>query len=152
MGWKFNDRTLGCLKAAGWHAGRSVDTAEFKRRLEAEGCIFFPVVEKFMSEFGGLLMCHSNHCLPDVDDHFLIDPLISIDDFDTLWVTEEYSRRIDTPLCVIGQAYRGYMVLSMDNEGSVYAGYDETLHKVACSGEEAIEKLCCGYEPKDLIP
>ncbi len=70
----------------------------------------------------------------------------AVDNVDPDWVIENYSERTDSNLCLIGEAFNGYMALCMSPKGEVYAGFDETLVYVGVSGEEAINKLCLGHE------
>ncbi len=68
----------------------------------------------------------------------------AIGNVDPDWVIEDYSERVKDKLCIIGEAFNGYMVLCMSSAGEVYAGFDNTLVYVGVSGEKAIDSLCAG--------
>jgi hypothetical protein len=42
------------------------------------------------------------------------------------------------------------MILLMAADGSVFAAMDDTVVRIAASGEEAIDALCEGREPEPL--
>lgn len=147
---RFSEKTVECLRDAGWEQGRSVDIEDFKKTLDGEECESFDEVDEFLTEFGGLKVHHPHHKVSGTDDYFIIDPAGACEDFDPLWVTDDYSERTGEVLCPIGEAHRGHMVLAMGETGAVYAGYEDILHKVADSGAEAIENLCCGYDPEEI--
>lgn len=54
------------------------------------------------------------------------------------------------PLVPIGEAFANHMILLMAADGSVFAAMDDTVVRIAASGEEAIDALCEGREPEPL--
>ncbi|WP_082801189.1 SUKH-3 domain-containing protein [Herbidospora cretacea] len=46
------------LARAGWKPGRQVDTSAWLSRLEADGFVMHDAAERFLREFGGLVVPH----------------------------------------------------------------------------------------------
>jgi hypothetical protein len=140
---KFSDATLDILCRAGWHEDRLVDTSGYEEALQSRGYPFHPAVEDFLRHFGGLRVVHPHAKVTHMQDYFDLDASKAAESTLPEWVSL-YSERVGAPLCVIGMAFRDYMVLVMDPSGTVYAGYDNVLRKVGESGPDAIEALCSG--------
>jgi len=139
----FSTTTRALLKKAGWYDKRVIDTGVYedtlrKRRYPVHECVL-----QFLREFGGLTVIHPHKHFPNEEDRFHLNASKAANSIDFSRV-KSYSARIGTPLCVIGQAYREYMVLLMDSNERIYAGYDGLLIKVGDSAVEAIEALCTG--------
>lgn len=147
---QFSDVTLDLLESAGWSANRSVETTTYVEALQAEGYPICQAVTDFLSSFGGLKVIHPHAKVTSESDNFYIDPLRAVREVPSEKVTEYYSERAGTPLCVIGEASDGYLVLMMDCAGKVYAGYDELFWKVGHSGTDAVEAICRGYDFEEV--
>ena len=147
---KFSALTLECLRNASWTPDRKIDVSQYKVLLQSEGYPVHESVISFLEKYGALEVNHKHAKAEDLrkkglndDDHFSTDVADAIASFDKGW-PDSYSVRVGAPLCVIGQAFRGYMLLTMDGKGRVFAGYDDCLSRIADSGEDAIEALCTG--------
>jgi len=136
----FLKNTLKLLHEAGWHKKRRINTGEFCQVLRAQGLAPSPKITDFLKRFGNLKVKQKT------GDYFHFDISEAVDNVDPDWIIENYSERADSNLCIIGEAFNGYMVLCMSPKGEIYAGFDETLVYVGASGEEAINKLCLGHE------
>jgi hypothetical protein len=145
--YAFSKQTLDSLRHAGWYEGRECEQFdEYKRILNQEEFELSDTIEQFLKSFGGLLVKHPHAKVHDVIDYFHCDVVKAINGSDPNWVSADYSERVGEPLCIIGEAFRRNMVLSMSPTGKVYAGVDDFLICVGASGEDAIEALCTGRE------
>jgi hypothetical protein len=63
-----------------------------------------------------------------------------------------YSKIVGSPLSVIGEAFRGYLLLMMDTPGRVFGGFDQVFLVIGTSGEDAIEALCSGRKLQPVSP
>ncbi|MDM8560851.1 SUKH-3 domain-containing protein [Candidatus Parabeggiatoa sp. HSG14] len=162
----FSQQTLNDLYQAGWYKGRKCQQfSEYKHLLNQEEFELSDSIEQFLKSFGGLFIKCSHNVFEqlfrsfgpllatnphakvrDATSDFHFDVIKAVHRVDSLWVSVDYSERIGEPLCTIGDAFRGDMVLSMSLTGKVYAGADDFLVYVGASGEEAIEALCTGRE------
>jgi hypothetical protein len=138
----YSPRALEVLKQAGWSAGRAFDASGYQRLLRSHRYPVFPAVAKFLGEFGALYFAHPAPGPSDVEDwHFNAARAIRHTTPDNVRV---YGERAGTELCVIGEADREHLLLMMDEQGRVYAGYDQVFLHVGDSGEDALEGLCQG--------
>jgi hypothetical protein len=122
-----------------------VDTEEYEEVLRKHDYPVHPKVLEFLRSFGGLHVVHPHARVPEETDDFHLDPIESVRLSVPAWA-RAYSERVNAPLCVIGQARRGYALLTMDPGGAVYSGVDNILRKVGDSGTDAIEALCSGRD------
>lgn len=146
----FSETTNESLRHSGWTEGRSVDTTQYEQYLKAEGYPVHDTVREFLRQFGGLTMTYPHAKVPNKQDDLHLIPKRAGEIVFPEKVTEYYSDRAGTPLCVIGTASRDYLVLMMDREGGVYAGFDEVFLRVGDSGADAIEALCSGRKLAEL--
>ena len=147
----FSAITLECLRRASWTPDRRIDVSSYRTLLLNEGYPVHESVLTFLEKYGALEVDHEHAKAkaPDNDDHFSTNVAEAVASFDKGW-PDSYSVRVGAPLCVIGQAFRGYMVLTMDAKGRVFAGFDDCLVWIADSGEEALEALCTGRGSVDI--
>ena len=141
----FSAETRALLQQAGWSEDRCVNTSEYEKSLQSEGYPIHAVVVDFLRQFGGLRVVHPHHRLKEEKDEFYINPTVTASHIYPERV-EDYSERVDAPLCVIGEAFSYHMTLVMATDGKVYAGYDDTLIHVGDSGTDAIVALCSGRD------
>ena len=146
MAYSFSETTLRLLHKAGWHDGYQKDTTDYQEALKKEGYPIHPSVISFLTRFGGLHVTHPHARVPDMEDWFDLDPAKAAANVSIRAIKNGYNKRVDNELCVIGEAFRGYMVLMMAPDDKVYAGYDDLMVSVGDSGEDAIEALCTGRE------
>ena len=145
----FSDKTYQLLIKAGWQEGRKVQINNEIEFLQKSNFNLSKLIKDFLGEFCGLCIKHPHRHKPENIDYFEISAIKANETFDFEWVYE-YSRRTQKYLVPIGESSRGYMILTMAEDGSVYAGYDDFLIKIADSGEEAIEALCWGSDFEEI--
>jgi hypothetical protein len=108
----------------------------------AEGSTIFPAVHDFLAHFGGLHIHHPNPLAPDDTEAIDLDPAEAARsryvDPESL---SEYRARAGKPLCAIGMAANGYMLLMMAPDGRVYGAVDDLLYDLGASWPEALESL-----------
>jgi hypothetical protein len=145
----FSENTQLILAKAGWSPNRNVWTLGYKLTLFAGGYPWFDAVEAFLRKFGGLRVSFE-HAGQLEDFHF--DVRQAVEGVDSSWGLQNYPERVGaSKFCIIGQAYRGYLALYMDDTGKMYGGYDDYLCYIASSSEAAIEALCQN-QPVQEIP
>lgn len=127
-------RTANLLHAAGWVPGRRVDVDGFRTGLQAQGQDLHPAAAAFLMSYGSLRLTPSPYAV------FHFDPLEALRNRVPAWV-KDYGRRVGSPLCTIGEAGSGHLILAMSPEGKVYAGFDEELFLIGDSPERALEAL-----------
>ncbi len=126
------------LKEAGWHKDRVLDIEDTLAILESEGFTVFQSVRDFLYSFNGLEFEFGER---GSTDNVSFNVKETIEGISTGWVLKEYSSRVKKELCLIGRAFGGYMVLCMDSEGQVYAGYDQQLFFFGESWVEALSVI-----------
>jgi hypothetical protein len=137
---EFSRPTMSVLREAGWQPGRQVDTTQYLHLLQSEGYEPSRAVDDFLRDFGGIRVVFPRRNVPGQNEEFHFDPAIAAHHASPGWV-KSYSARVGAQLCPIGEAGRGYMLLTMDPTGRVFAGYDDLLWKVGNTGRDAIEAL-----------
>jgi hypothetical protein len=137
--------TAEALQSAGWHPARKVDTAKYEKVLEADGYPRVPAALDFLRSFGGLEIVHPNPEAPGSMKRIVLDPERAVAKFDFAWA-QEYMQRLGESLSAIGTAASGYLLLLMDKQGAVYAGYDDLLYYVGSDALEALDNLCCARD------
>jgi len=138
------------LLESSWRKGRKIDTSLFKEILVKEGYDWFPSVENFLSEFGNLRLVFLSSNGKKDSLHF--DVIKTANDIDVRWITEDYSKRIESEnFCIIGQAFSDHMTLFMDGQGRVYGGFDDQLFSVGENGLDAIQHICLNHKLKQWL-
>jgi hypothetical protein len=140
----FSPSTLALLIQSGWSESRRVNTSEFEEALAEAGYKVHPILQDFLSRFGGLSVLHPHAYVNGVQDEFNFVVQNAIDSVD--WENVKgASDQINSSLCPIGECSSGAMTLLMSTDGKVFAFYDD-LYYVGDSGIDAIEALCSGRE------
>ncbi|MBS1567460.1 MAG: SUKH-3 domain-containing protein [Bacteroidetes bacterium] len=147
---EYKSEVLHLLKKAGWFEDRKVNRDEISETLRNEG---YPVLERvvdFLAEFWGIVIYFENkrNGIKKDDISFDFEKATHLEVPER--INEDYSKRIGKELCLVGSAYRDYMVLIMSDDGCVYGGYDDFLCKIADTGPEAIEAIVFGYEFSEI--
>lgn len=139
--FEFSNQTTKSLKESGWYPERHIDIEQYKDSILNSDYKFFPKVEAFLRQYGGLLIKFKVR--NGIETSLNFDTIQAVEDIDPIWVQVNYYNLLKkTDLCVIGQAYTDHMTLMMDEDGRVYGGFDDYLCFIANSGEEAIEAIC----------
>src|SRR5579872_6240667 len=119
------------LAEAGWSGTRSVDIAHYRAALEAEGYELHAHASSFLRSFGGLRLVAPG------DQHFHFNAADAARSGSPDWVVETYAKRVGEPLCAIGEAFNGHLVLAMSPTGRVFGGYDDELILIGNDESEA---------------
>jgi hypothetical protein len=147
--FKASPLTLKILRDAGWSPSRRFDTADYEKALRDDGYVISPAVLQFMRSFGGLQLRHPNSRVPGKTLVLSLDARKATAGVASGWA-RSYERRLRRELCAFGTAEDGYLLLVMDPDGGVHAGYDDVLLFVGNSGIEAIDNLCCGRDMPEI--
>ncbi|MBO9702124.1 MAG: SUKH-3 domain-containing protein [Sporocytophaga sp.] len=140
---------LQILSNGGWTPERRLDKNVIIKMIEKENYDAFPKVVEFLQSFEGLSFKFLNkRSLKEDNFDFCFDRSIELEVPERL--NEDYEPRIGKKLCLIGTAYRDYMVLMMAEDGFVYGGYDNFLVEIADSGIKAIEGIIKDYDFKRI--
>lgn len=142
---ELSKQTAECLNRSGWDRSRVMDTSGFEASLRAAGFNVLDAAMSFLKEYGGLRIRYPHAKVIGLEDEMHLDPSIAATHIQPVAV-EAYSKILGKELCPVGEAARGYLVLLMDEEGQVYAAYDDFLARVGASGLGAIEVLCSGQD------
>lgn len=133
-----SEYTLNLLKESGWDENLKLDIEDTVQLLKSEGFPVFESVRAFLSSFNGLELHFRDF---ENTDNVSFNIEDAIEKVSKHWVLKEYSSRVKTELCIIGQAYGGYMVLCMDKLGHVYGGYDQEFFFFGSNSLEAIDVI-----------
>ncbi|MGW2564173.1 SUKH-3 domain-containing protein [Streptomyces sp. NPDC001514] len=130
------------LRGSGWHPGRSVDTAVWRERLEAEGFRVHSAAEEFLREFGGLTVDSGGPGITRAREAFELDPLLALGEDDRFG---EWGEEIGRRLFPLGELDHGHAFLGLDEQGELYVVADW----LARFGRmpEAMENLVVGVMP-----
>jgi hypothetical protein len=142
---RISEVTAEALQAAGWDPVRKIDVTKYEKALEVEGYPRVPAALDFLGSFGGLEIVHPNPRAKGSMKRIVLDPERAIAQFDFGWA-REYMDRLGQSLSAIGTAASGYLLLLMNEDGAVYAGFDDLLYFVGRDALEALDNLCCGRE------
>lgn len=145
----FSDRAYSVLAAAGWSPERAIDISDQVAALEGDGYTVFDSVRAFLARFGRMVLEYAHYKDPTRPDRATLDAVEAAAGVFPETVSS-WSAALGQGVCPIGQAFSDHMTLVMAADGSVYAGYDDTLVRVGRSGEEAIENLTTGAEPEPV--
>jgi SUKH-3 immunity protein len=131
------DSTERLLRAAGWHPGRSLETASVRSFLESEGYHVSDQAEQFLREFTGVSIDFTRNRRTDTIwfDGKRAGSLADLD-----WVTY-YEEQVKTSLTPIGYSNHEHLLLMAAADGSFYGGYDDFLWPLGEPATEMIEKL-----------
>jgi len=114
------------------------DLEAAKQAILAEKVPFLDTAEEVLRRFGGTWFFRFKDTGSYNNAHF--DAKVAMDHIDPLWF-EHYSKRIGKPVTPIGECGQGHATLMIDPDGIIYAGFDESLGKIADNIEEAIVRF-----------
>lgn len=136
-----NSKIYSSLKRSGWHEGRQLDENTIINQVKEEGYPVFPKAISFMRSYGGLLILFNNHQNGMKDDTINLDFEKATHIESSEKIKKYYVSRVQKDLCLIGSAYRDYMILLMAKDGFVYGAYENYLCFISPSGEGALEAI-----------
>lgn len=147
---KDKENVFDVLKKMGWEENRNVDKNAIITTVQSEGYPIFECVIDFLTKFidTKIYFVNKRNGLQNDDIDFNFEKATHLEVPER--INGEYSQRIGKSLCLIGSAYREYMVLMMDADGTVYGGYDNYLCKIATSGLNAINAIINDYDFEEV--
>ena len=129
---ELSKQTVECLNRSGWVRSRVIDTTGFEASLRAAGFVVLDAAINFLKEYGGLRIKYPHAKVTGMEDEMHFDPSIAVTHIQPIDVNV-FSKVLGKELCPIGEAARGYLVLLMDEQGQLYASYDDFLAIVGAS-------------------
>lgn len=143
-----SDETRDILLQAGWNPNNKVELTETVKFLKAMGYqVFNPVVDA-LSQFGGVeyKFNHPDGSLETL--HF--SPQEVVGDYYEKEDFEEFELRVKEPLVVIGEAYRGNLIMFISKSGKVFGKNGYSLFKFGDDIFEALDTLCLFSKPEEI--
>jgi hypothetical protein len=131
---------LSILRRAGWFPNRRVDVQYTIPILQENGSEVHETALGFLREYASLTLKFPHARVAGVMDDVHIDPVLASLHVGPGWA-EHYSERLGEPLCVVGEAYRGNMVMLVAPSGKTVLGRDELLLFAGESPIEAFTKI-----------
>ncbi|WP_128102967.1 SUKH-3 domain-containing protein [Paenibacillus sp. DCT19] len=145
---EMSDETRDILLKAGWDPNKKVDLSETVKFLETMGYqVFIPVV-KTLSLFGGdqYKFKHPDGSL----ETFHFSPEEVVGDYYEKEDFEEFEARVKEPLVIIGEAYRGNLIMFVSESGKVFGKNGYSLFKFGDDIFEALDTLCLFRKPEEI--
>ena len=150
----FSPLTLAALTKAGWFPNRHMDTSVFREPLKAAGYPYHEAVNRFLEEFGGLIINFVRQFAPPHTSEMDINPPRDVAGcIEELFNINLEGQELNKPLCLIGFLDRD-CPLMMSEDGSMYVSFNAGAQLVATSGAEAIESMVTnwrGQEAKNTV-
>ena len=146
---RFRRQTRQTLEAAGWHAGRAVDTRRWEAELTADGFpVLHPVAVQFLAEFGGLAVPDRGSGFTRAREPFSLLPTGCTGEADRFI---EWGDQIGRNIAPIGELAVGTCAcafLGIDEQEEVYVVVDA----LATFGRmpQAMDHLVLGYRSRDI--
>ncbi|MDY8024486.1 SUKH-3 domain-containing protein [Paenibacillus polymyxa] len=136
------------LIQAGWKPINEVDLTETVKFLEAMGYQVFDSVIDALSVFGGVEYKFKH---PDGSlETFIFSPEEAVGDYYEKEDFEEFEARVKEPLVVVGEAYRGNLIMFISKSGKVYGKNGYSLFKFGDNIFEALDTLCLFRKPEEV--
>ncbi|MFE2581540.1 SUKH-3 domain-containing protein [Streptomyces sp. NPDC059378] len=142
---KWSQEVLEVLEASGWTAGRRVDTAGWRSRFEAVGIVMHDAAEKFLQEFGGLIVNIGGPGINCAREPFELDPELAWGEDDRF---SEWSDSLGRRLFPLGELDHGRFFLGIDEDSEIYLV--ETWVASFGSMPHALENLILGVMPRRI--
>ena len=142
----FSRRTERDLRAAKWLPGRKVDGSIYERAYQEEDALLLPTSRDFLSRYGSLIIPYEDHAGNRDVLEFCADDAVRGMGSGGLHQVERLLGVC--PLCPIGHYQFGTCMLLQDATGRVFGVSDDATSFLGASGEEAIENILSGREPR----
>lgn len=137
-----SDTSQRVLRLAKWTPERRVDVAPYRAAFAAEGLTLPPAVEKFLEQFGSLVIKYEVRSgQTDVLEFCADDAVKNVGRVAIALLEKELLARHLSP---IGHYQYGTCMLLQDELGRVFGVTDDATIIVGASGEEAVEKILSG--------
>lgn len=133
----------------GWFNSRLINPTEIELLYTRNSYPILDCVIEFLKNFYTLKIVFSNKKTGNLDDiNFDVKRAMDMESIERVII--DYEPRIKKKLCIIGSAYREHFILLMDEDGSVYGGFDTYFVKIAPSGYLAIEAIILDKEFEEI--
>jgi hypothetical protein len=139
------------LRTLEWSDAYHYPVDGFDEHMQRLGHAFLPAARPFLALYGGLSFAFKSPYQQGIIA-WHTDPIGAARRLFPGHLSD-HEQELGAKLCPIGEAGYGWWILMMDEHGRVF-GSDGlvNLSKWADSGEELIEKLCCGGGAEPLDP
>ncbi|CAI6064513.1 hypothetical protein PAECIP112173_01925 [Paenibacillus sp. JJ-100] len=143
---KLSDETRKVLLQAGWNPAEKLELTETINFLKEMGYeVYEPIIEA-LSQFGRFEYKYKH---PDGSwETFLFSPEEAVGDYYEKKDFEEFEIRVKEPLVVVGEAYRGNIILFISKSGKVFGENGSSLFKLGDDIYEALNTLCLFRKPE----
>ena len=128
------------LEKYGWYPQRKIGITEIIKILTDEGYQLNKYAIEIIERYGNLEILHPSFKVKDKNETMHLNPLTACNHIYREKV-EDYESRTKESLVVIGEAYNGYLVLMVSDNGSIYGGYDDYLTLLGKSFSEALDAI-----------
>ncbi|GHF37646.1 SUKH-3 domain-containing protein [Streptomyces griseosporeus] len=142
---EWSPEVLQVLEAAGWTAGRRVNTARWRSMFEGVGMGMHHAAETFLQEFGGLTVSVSGPGISCAREPFELEPELAWGEDDRF---SEWSEFLGRDLFPLGELDDGRCFLGIDETSEIYLV--ETWVASFGAMPRALENLILGVMP-DMI-
>ena len=145
---KLSVKTRDILLQAGWNPNNKNDVTKTVMFLEARGYQVNDCVIDVLTVFGGMTYKFKH---PDGNiETFHFCPEETVGDYYEKEDFEEFEARINEPLIVVGEAYRGYLIMLIAQSGKVFGKNASSLYKFGDNIFEALDTLCLFKIPEEI--
>ncbi|WP_084534936.1 SUKH-3 domain-containing protein [Nocardia yamanashiensis] len=134
------------LRTAGWSPGRQIDTGVWRQRLEGSGFRWSGAADRFLAEFGGLVVAGSGPGITSAREPFELDPLLAEGEDDRFAGWAEVIGESITP---VGELDSGRYFLGVAESSELYlvADWLGSFGRLP----EALEAVILGRAPVPVI-
>ncbi|MNO65460.1 hypothetical protein D3C76_562180 [compost metagenome] len=141
-----SDKTIQILLQAGWSQNRKIDLSNTVEFLEKMGYQVFDTVINVLRLFGGIEYKFKH---PDGSlETFHFSPEEAVGDYYEKEDFDEFEVRVKEALVVVGEAYRGNLILFVSKSGKVFGKNGYSLYKFGDDIYEALDTLCSFKKPE----
>lgn len=147
---KIDNYVYELLTKNGWFAERKINLIPILQDIKKYGFQINEEITAFIENFNGIKIVFNNAKNGLLDDiTFDVKRALEIEVIDR--VINSYESRVNKKMCLIGTLYREHMVLLIDEQCSLYGGYDDYLVKFGNSPSEAIMSIIHSYTKQEII-
>ncbi|MFT9820972.1 SUKH-3 domain-containing protein [Lysinibacillus sp. NPDC056185] len=140
-------KTRDILLQAGWNPNNKINVTKSVMFLETMGYQVNDSVIDVLTVFGGMTYKFKH---PDGSiETFHFSPE-TVGDYYEKVDFEEFEERINEPLVVVGEAYRGYLIMFIAQSGKVFGKNASSLYKFGDNIFEALDTLCLFKIPEEI--
>lgn len=128
------------LLEAGWSKGRRAGTEALCSKLSDSGYFVSQSAREFLDEFSGLHLRFPNPRKRSIMIGYALGSVLDWEFLGSAWI-HRWEKEAGESLCPVGTDDRGYGVVLVGSTGSLYAGFDSSLSRLADSTAEGLRVL-----------